>query len=98
MKAFILIILSFLACLIGSGTGQGSDKPGKADEGTYLEECPGEHCEVHGNSLYKGVAPIEYGLLQEPKQRFGEVRSQNRRTEQPRKHASGQGVDRLECR
>jgi hypothetical protein len=63
MKVFTLIFLSFLASLIGSATGQGSDKPGKADEGTYLEECPGERCEVHGNSLYKGVAPIEYGLF-----------------------------------
>ncbi len=63
MKVFTFILLLFLASLIGSGAGQGSDKSGKADEGTYLEECPGERCEVHGNSLYRGVAPIEYGLF-----------------------------------
>src|SRR5260370_41293855 len=63
MQVFPFLLLLFIAWLIGSGAGKGSDQSGKADEGTYLEECPGERCEVHGNSLYRGVAPIEYGLF-----------------------------------
>ena len=30
---------------------------------TYLGICPDESCEVHGNSLVKGVAPVHYGLF-----------------------------------
>jgi hypothetical protein len=41
----------------------GSEAPKTVKQDTYSEVCPGERCEVHGNSLAKGVAPVYYGLF-----------------------------------
>jgi len=64
MLAFAFFALSVLTTQFGSDRGGGAAKPDTQQ--VVLEDFHGARCEVHGNPLYKGDAPLICGRFRAP--------------------------------